>query len=317
MRYLVTGGMGFLGWAVANDLLKKGHEVVIVDNMFDPAFRTVGVHGNHGLAFHAKDCRELANPSDLDGEYEALYHFAGHYANVRSLNEPMENVAINMGGTMAALEFCKRNEIKKMMYASSSGVYGAMEVVAYAESSAPRPSTPYEVTKYAGELLCDGYCSIYGISLVAPRFFNVYGPGDLPGLYRAVIPNFFRCALRKEPLNVTGKMSSRDFTYIDDVVSAIQAGVKRIGEAPGRITLVYNIATGREMFINKLAGLIREVVKSESVIEVSDTRYWDNAPRRVGDVHKFRALFPEEAEQMRSVEKGILDAAEWYKAVCV
>jgi len=317
MRYLVTGGTGFIGGAMVNRLLHDQHKVVVVDNMFDPTFRTLADQQNRQLQLHTIDVRDLDSLLKIDGEFDAVFHYAAHYANTRSLKEPMENVSINMLGTMAILEFCRQRSVKKLVYASSSGVYGAMEIVAYSENQPPRPSTPYEVTKYSGELLCDGYCQIYDISLTAPRYFNVYGPGDVPGDWRAVIPMFFRLAKCSEPLVITGKNVSRDFTYIDDVIGGTLAGLERLSEAPARITLVYNIGTGAEVFVTSLAKKIKALVPgSKSEIVVAEQRYWDNAPRRVADCHKYQALFPAQANSMRNIDAGLRDAAPWYLDVC-
>lgn len=316
-RYLVTGGTGFLGGAMVNRLLKAGHKVVVVDNMFDPTFRMLTEQRNHQLQLHTIDVRDLDSLLALEGEFDAVFHYAAHYANTRSLAEPMLNVGINMLGTMAILEFCRQKAVKKLVYASSSGVYGAMDIVAYSENQPPQPSTPYEVTKYAGELLCDGYCKIYGISLVAPRFFNVYGPGDVPGNWRAVIPMFFQLAKNHAPMIVTGKNVSRDFTYIDDVIEGTLAGLDRLEEAPDRISLVYNIGTGQEVFIANLAKKIKEFVSgSNSEIMIEGLRSWDNAPRRVADCHKYQALFPKQANSMRKIDQGLKDATPWYLDVC-
>lgn len=317
MKCLVTGGAGFLGSAMVRKLLKDGHDVVVVDNMFDPTFRVQGGDVYGLLEFFTEDVVAL-NRLDI-GNIDCVFHFAAHYANERSLAEPMKCVMTNMLGTMAVLKFCRARDVKVLMYASSSGVYGAMDIVAYAENQPPRPSTPYEVTKYSGELLCSGFCKIYGISLVAPRFFNVYGPGDVPGKWRAVVPNFFSLALRDEPIVVTGATASRDFTYVDDVVESIMAGVKRVQEGPAQLELVYNVSTGRETFIKDLAGHIVAITGSASKVRVEEFRKWDNAPRRVGDVHKFRSLFPDIADKMVQVfgaEGGLAKSIQWYKSVC-
>ena len=316
MRAVVTGGCGFIGSGVVKHLMEDGWDVIVIDNFYDGRIRnlpSVKQGTLQILPIDVCDMAELYGPGFNNIDW--IFHIAGHYANIRSLLEPMLNIKTNMMGTMAALMFARNHNVKNFMYASSSGVYGAMDVVAYAENSQPKPSTPYECTKYAGETLCCGWGEIYKMSIVSPRFFNVYGPGDVPGEYRAVIPNFFRKALRGEEIHITGERASRDFTYIDDVVNAILAGVNRAMEMPG-LELVYNIATGRETFIVKLAEQIISMCESQSELIISEKRDWDNALRRVGDVHKFRALFPQEAASMRLVEDGLRACSVWYKEVC-
>jgi nucleoside-diphosphate-sugar epimerase len=131
-----------------------------------------------------------------------------------------------------------------------------------------------------------------------------------------VVPKFFALALRGEDIVVTGKNASRDFTYIDDVTTATLEGLKRLEEAPDRIELVYNIGTGTEVFVAKLAELIVRAVESKSSISLADKRHWDNALRRVADVHKFRALFPSIANNMLPIEEGLKKSAQWYSVVC-
>lgn len=313
-KMLVTGGTGFIGGALVQRLLTDGHEVVVVDNMFDVTSRIMKV-GNLGcFEMRSMDIRDMAGLriDDID----TVFHCAAHYANERSLEEPLLAVDVNMVGTMAVLMFCLANGVKNLVYASSSGVYGGRDIVAYSESMQPKPATPYEVTKYGAELLCSGYGSIYGISVISPRFFNVYGVGDVPGKWRAAIPNFFKAALLGEKILVTGKKASRDFTYIDDVVDAVLAGVEYVRDAPDTIELCYNISTGKEVFISDVAKMVVELTGSDSEIEIVEPRHWDNALRRVGDSHKFRALFPAEYDKMSDLKEGLLRSLDWYKTVC-
>ena len=202
------------------------------------------------------------------------------------------------------------------MYASSSGVYGDSEQLPFTEDARICPSTPYEVTKYAGEILCSGYCKIFNISLVSPRFFNVYGYGDMPGDFRAVVPNFFRLALRGDDICITGDNVSRDFTFIDDVVHGVLSGTKKALDDMSRVEIVYNISTGQETFILDLAEEIKRLIKSESKIVLGKMRSWDNAPRRVGDNTKYKKLFPGAAKNMRDVADGLVDSLKWYKGAC-
>lgn len=315
-RALVTGGMGFIGGALVRKLVQDGYRVVVMDNMLDKNLRLLDIGFNGRCSFVASDCRIPANWDELEGEFDVVFHYAAHYANTRSLEEPMTNVGINMLGTMAALKFCRDRKVPNMVYASSSGVYGSVDGAAYAENNPPRPATPYEVTKYAGELLSEGWCSVYGIGLVAPRYFNVYGPGDVPGLWRAVVPNFIRNAMHGEEIIVTGAKSSRDFTFIDDAVALTLAGLKKVSEAPTPIQLIYNVGTGHEVFIKHLADTIVKQYGSISKIVVGELRYWDNAPRRVADCHKVQALFPDEFAKMRRIDDGLHLSMGWYKGVC-
>jgi len=314
MRAVVTGGTGFIGNAIVKRLLCDGWDVIIIDNLYDPVCRSIadGFNGTYRLInMDVVDIEGL----QMDG-IDIVFHFAAHYANVRSLEEPMLNVKTNMVGTMAVLEFCRKNNVKTLMYASSSGVYGNSEQLPFTENASICPSTPYEVTKYAGEILCSGYCKIYNISLVAPRFFNVYGPGDMPGGFRSAVPNFFKKALSGNELCITGDSISRDFTFIDDVVNGVLVGAKAAKGSFSQVEYIYNISTGDEVFILDLAKEIKLLTGSTSQIVLGGMRGWDNAPRRVGDNTKFKNLFPVAANNMRDIKTGLSDSLEWYKAVC-
>ena len=314
MKALVTGGLGFIGGALVSRLLDEGWEVLVVDSMEDNVIRMPKRAKSYVFEILPGDILQLENTRIP--KVDAVFHFAAHYANEKSLVEPVKSIETNVLGTMAVLNFCRLNDVPRFIYASSSGIYGGMDVVAYSEDAKPGPKTPYEVGKYAGEVLCEGFCSIYNISLVAPRFFNVYGEGDIPGPWRAAVPMFFKKALKGEDIKVTGKNCSRDFTYIDDVIEGIMAGVARSDEAPDRISLIYNISTGTEVFIKNLALQIIDLLNSTSLITVEEARGWDNAVRRVGDTHKFRSLFPTIANSMIPIEEGLPFSLEWYKDVC-
>ena len=314
MKALVTGGAGFIGNAIVKQLLRAGWKVVVIDSLFDSTCRCIddGFEGTY--QFISMDVADMADIEIHD--IDVVYHFAAHYANVRSLKEPLLNVKTNMIGTMAVLEFCRKNKVTTLMYASTSGVYGGSERLPFSETDSICPSTPYECTKYAGEILCSGYCKIYNISLVAPRFFNVYGPGDMPGGYRSVVPNFFKKAFNNEDILITGKQVSRDFTYIDDVVNAVQAGVVGVLHNANRTESIYNIATNKEVFIIDLAEAIKRLTNSDSKIMPGEMRNWDNAPRRVGSNTLFTDLLPDAAKQMRNISDGLEDSLKWYGAVC-
>jgi len=314
MKALVTGGLGFIGSALVSRLQHEGWEVLVVDTMEDSVIRMQSRADSSIVEILPGDISRLANTHIP--KIDVVFHFAAHYANERSLAEPLKSIETNVLGTIAVLNFCRYNAVPRLVYASSSGVYGGMDVVAYSEDAKPGPQTPYEVGKYSAEVLCEGFCNIYDISYVAPRFFNVYGKGDIPGQWRSVIPLFFRSALSGMTLNVTGKTCSRDFTYIDDVIDGVMAGLQRIEEAPGRISLIYNIATGVEVFIKTAADLIVKLTGSPSEVEVKEPRNWDNALRRVGDTHKFRALFPDVANSMIQLADGLNKSLSWYMDVC-
>lgn len=313
MKAVVTGGMGFIGNALTTRLMRDGWEVIVIDTMADPYVRLT----NTGYGKFRLIKEDICFMEDWEAEgVDAVFHFAAHFANVKSLDEPMENVRVNMLGTMAVLEFCRKNKVKSLVYASSSGVYGGVDSFLYTEDMTPKPSTPYEVTKYSGEILCAGYCEIYGINFSSPRFFNVYGVGDVDGEFRCVIPNFFRKAIEGRDIVVTGEDSGRDFSYIDDVIDAVIAGYNYVDEGDSIRQITYNISTGKETKIIDLAKIIIDLVNSDSKVKIEPRRFWDNTPRRVGSTEKFAEFFEKEYKGMRDIADGLSESLSWYNSVC-
>lgn len=312
LTYLVTGGLGFIGGALAKRLSNDGGRVIILDNLEGRSVRGLPTTYGYEVEVYPFDLSEIGRLDHLEIDWVA--HFAAHYANERSLAEPIKSVTDNMVGTMHVLDFMRRKEIKKLIYASSSGVYGGKASM-YRETDLPNPSTPYEVTKYGAELLCRGFAEIYGMHLLSPRFFNLYGIGDIDQKWRAVIPKFFRLAFENKPLVVTGVDGSRDFTFIDDVVDTMCTAMKEVDETPNgeRVDRVFNIATGNEVKIVDLAAKIKDLCKSSSEIEIRPKRIWDNAPRRVGSIELFQKYYPDKFASMRGVDDGLAASFHWYQ----
>jgi UDP-glucose 4-epimerase len=327
MKVVVTGGCGFIGNALVQKLLQVDAQVTILENFegkhlrYPPASHNApgGVVGMVPIGVHEL-CRDdgklhplLAEDDVEDALMDADYfcHFAAHYANEKSLKEPIKNLVYNIVGTQSCLMLCKKFRIKNFLYASSSGVYGGRKDGYYSEEMLPAPNTPYEISKYTGELLVRGFASTYGLRAACPRFFNVYGVGDIPGRWRSVIPNFFSRATQGLPIRVTGTRASRDFTYIDDVVSILLHSMYKLSDLNDGESLVFNIATGNEVIIEDLARKIISLVPNcKSKVTVEDTRNWDNAERRRGSTEYMHYLFP--GYDMIGIDQGLHMAKDWY-----
>jgi len=309
---IVTGGFGFIGSALCRRLCDMGWEVIIFENMEGGKVRQVACAKDAVVEIRNIDVTKLDGLTEDFAHVDWFFHFAAHYANEKSLEYPITSISHNVVGTMAALKFCLRNDIGNFCYASSSGVYGGIQNLVYEKDMLPQPNTPYEVGKYSGELLSLGWGDIYDMNIVCPRFWNVYGIGDVPGRWRSVIPNFFTLASEGKDLLVTGKEASRDFTYIEDCIKGILAGVSYATNSKSRTQLVYNICNGKEVSIYGLAQKIISLCGSRSDIVVAPKRKWDNALRRVGSPKRFNSLFPGIVGLMRGIDDGLALSKDWY-----
>jgi len=271
---LVTGGAGFIGSNLSKYLARIGAKVVVIDNF------STGRKENT-LDFEKLEIK-LIN-SDISKQEETSKFFSGidfvfHQAAVpsvpRSIAEPMLTNNSNLNGTLSVLENSRLNGIKKVVYAASSSAYGDTEVLPKTESMNPSPLSPYAVQKLAGEMYCKTYFDNFGLRTTALRYFNVYGAFQDPNSeYSAVIPIFIKKALENKSITIFGDGStSRDFTFIEDVIQAnLRAAISKASDGN-----VINVAYGKRFTLDELANEIIDSVNSKSRIEY--------LPFRKGDV---------------------------------
>jgi UDP-glucuronate 4-epimerase len=227
---LVTGGAGFIGSHLVDDLLMGGWEVDVVDS-FDNSYpvslkrRNVeGSLGTRGYRIFEIDIRDAdALDRNLRSHYDAVVHLAGKAGPRQSIAEPELFEDVNVGGTRSILEFCARRSITRVVYASSSSVYGENRDLPWRETAVPMPISPYAETKLSAEDLGRRFSASHGIGFAALRFFTVFGPRQRPGLAMRL---FAQRMLRGEPVPVFGDGSARrDFTYVGDLVAGIRAAM--------------------------------------------------------------------------------------------
>lgn len=266
MALLITGSAGFIGYHLAERLLAAGERVIGIDNInsyYDPALkraRLTRLGAHPGFTFRQLDVADYegvtalveSNP-DIDG----IVHLAAQAGVRYSLSNPLVYVESNVRGQVVMLEAARGlKNLRKLIYASSSSVYGANRKQPYSvDDRADHPVSLYAATKRAGELIAESYCRSYGVSCVGMRFFTVYGPWGRPDM---ALYLFTDAILAGRPINVfnNGQMS-RDFTYIDDTVSAIAAAVRQPAGEPGEHR-VYNIGNNRpETLLDFIATLER------------------------------------------------------------
>ena len=273
---LVTGGAGFIGSHVAERLLKDGMRVRVLDNFSTGRRDNLAFAAGAGDALEVidGDLRDLATVERAVRGADVIYHQAAMRSVPRSVDDPLGANENNVTGTLHVLEAARRHGVKRVVFASSSSVYGENPELPKREDQAPAPISPYAVSKAATEHYARVWTRLYGLETVGLRYFNVFGPRQDPkSEYAAVIPRFILWALRGEPLEVHGDgQQSRDFTYIDNVVEAnILAG-----QAPDATGEAFNVGCGDRI------SLLEVVAMLESVLGHPLERR--HAPTRGGDV---------------------------------
>jgi UDP-glucose 4-epimerase len=259
MDVLVTGGAGFIGSHLVDALVERGDTVRVLDDLFS-GYRE-NVDGGVELVT-ASVADDEAVRRTIEG-VEIVFHQAAHRAVLRSVEDPLATDTANVHGTLTVLKAAVDAGVRRVVYASSSSVYGGAERLPTPETAPTAPRSPYAVSKLTGEQYCRVFSELYGLETVSLRYFNVYGPRQRPdSAYAAVIPLFIDALRRGEPPTVHGDgRQSRDFTYVSDVVAANLAAAAARGDACGG--KAYNIAAGEAHSLLDLLRILGEILGVE------------------------------------------------------
>lgn len=253
MRFLITGGAGFIGSALANRLARQGHHVRVIDDLSagDPGRLLPEVNFTRG------DVADKPKLWRLLHQVDCVYHLAARVSVPESVLYPREYNATNVGGAVALMEAMRDAGVQRVVLASSGAIYGEQPHQPVTEDMPPRPSSPYAVSKLAAEYYVHTIGRLWGIETVALRIFNAYGPGQaLPPAHAPVIPQLLQQALGDGSLVIYGEGNqTRDFVYIDDVVDALVAAAT----ARDIDQRIINVGSGRETSINELALTIERL----------------------------------------------------------
>ncbi len=252
MKIIVTGGAGFIGSHIVDALVEEGYEVHVVDNLSAGKKENV----NPKAVLHVADIREKEKLVPIFKNAKYVFHEAAFPQVQYSIENPIETNEINVLGTLSVLEASRVNKVKRVIFASSSAIYGDQEILPITESMQEvHPLSPYGAQKYIGEVYMKLYAQIYGVETVSLRYFNVYGPRQsASGAYASVIPKFIEFRKMNEPLTITGDgEQTRDFVNIKDIVSANILAMK--GDKVGNGE-VLNIGGSNQYSINYIAKLI-------------------------------------------------------------
>ena len=252
MNFLITGGAGFLGSALANRLVRNGHQVRVLDDLStgDPQALLSEAHFTRG------DVNDRPKLWTLLQDVDCVYHLAARVSVPESLLYPREYNTVNVGGTVTLMEAMRDVGVRRVVLISSGAVYGDHNVQPLRESSIPNPRSPYAVSKLAAEYYVRTIGALWKIETVALRVFNAYGPGQhIPPSHAPVIPNFLRQAFLNGTLVVHGDGSqTRDYVFVEDVVN----GMVSSSTAPAIDKTVINIGSGKETNILDLAHQVTE-----------------------------------------------------------
>jgi UDP-glucose 4-epimerase len=272
-KAIVTGGAGFIGSHVAQELVKRGYEVIIIDNLTTGKLSNIEpVLGMKNAVFVRGSVIDLPLLRRLFSGVDYVFHQAAIPSVPRSIKNPKASHVANTTGTLNVLLAARDKGVKKFVFASSSSVYGDTPVLPKIEDMTPNPQSPYAVTKLTGEYYCRVFQSVYGLNTICLRYFNVFGPRQDPNSqYAAVIPLFINNALAgRSPVIYGNGEQSRDFTFVRDIAEA------NILAAESPITGVFNIGSGTRVTINHLAQLVIRLTGNNSIkVVYQDTRPGD------------------------------------------
>jgi UDP-glucose 4-epimerase len=272
-KVIVTGGAGFIGSYISRELIKRGHQVTIIDNLTTGKLSNIeSVLGNKNANFVQGSIVDLPLLRNLFMGADYIFHQAAVPSVPRSVKNPRASHTANITGTLNVLLAARDKGVKKVVYASSSSVYGDTPTLPKVEDMTPNPQSPYAVTKLAGEYYCMVFQQIYGLNTVCLRYFNVFGPRQDPtSQYSAVIPLFANNVLAGKPPVIFGNgEQTRDFTFVRDVVEA------NILAAASPATGVFNIGSGVRVTINYLAQLVIGLAGNDTIKAIyQDTRPGD------------------------------------------
>ncbi len=306
---LVTGGAGCVGSNLVRRLSELDAKKVIILDDLSSAYEWNIPRGKNVQFIHGSILDDEMLRRAFKERPQYVYHLAAHFANQNSVDNPEKDLVVNGLGILKVLEHAQLVNVERFVYSSSGcGVYGLESKMPFEEHDISISlHTPYQVTKLLGELYTNYFHNLYELPIVNARFFNVFGPGEVPGRYRNVIPNFMYWAMNKQPLPITGDGSeTRDWTFVGDIVNGLLAmGVeeKAIGQA-------INLGSSREHRVVDMANMVNELTGNEAGIKFVERRDWDVKKRLLSSTDKARAILGYEPQT--AFEDGLELTHAWF-----
>jgi len=306
---LVTGGAGCVGSNLSRKLAELGTEKVIILDDLSSAYEWNIPRGDN-IEFISGDILDdevLKRVFKEKPQY--VFHLAAHFANQNSVDNPKKDLMVNGVGILKVLQFAHLTWVERFVYSSSGcGVYGLDSKMPFEEHDISISlHTPYQVTKLLGELYTNYFHNLYDLPIVNARFFNVFGPGEVPGKYRNVIPNFFYWSMTSQPLPITGDGSeTRDWTYVEDIVNGLLAmGIeeKAVGEA-------INLGSGQDHQVIHMANLVNELTGNSEGIAYMPRRDWDAKTKLLSSIKKAKKILGYKPKM--KFEDGLKKTHQWF-----
>ena len=308
MRYLVTGGAGFIGSNTVDELVRRGHSVVVLDDLSSGKEDNLAEIRNK-ITFIKGSITDIEVVRKAMYEAEYVLHLAARTSVPRSVKDPIETNKINIEGTLNVLVAAKELKVKRVVFAASSSAYGETPTLPKVETMQPQPISPYGVTKYAGELYGQTFGRCYGLENVALRYFNIFGPRQDPGSpYSGVLAKFCTAFLENtQPVVFGDGEQTRDFTYVEN---AVQANLLTC-EAPNVTGKVFNVGCGRRVSLNQVLEALGRLTG-----KTLEAKY---DPPRDGDIRDSQADIAQAREYLGydpqvSFEDGLARTVEWYQS---
>lgn len=312
MNIIVTGGAGFIGSHLCEKLLKLGHRILCIDNFndfYDPRIKRNNIKEilkNPNFKLFEVDILNQAEVNNIFSNYpvDLVIHLAARAGVRPSITQPLLYEKVNVIGTLNILEACKDNNVRKLIFASSSSVYGGNKKTPFSEKDrVDFPVSPYASTKRSGELICYTYYHLYKIDIICIRFFTVYGPRQRPEM---AIHKFTRKILNKEPIDIYGDGTScRDYTYIDDIINGV---INMIGKINGYE--IVNLGNSYPVKLIDLVHLIENITGIKAIINYK--------PFMPGDVFITYADISKAQKYYNyipkvTIKEGLIKFINWYK----
>jgi nucleoside-diphosphate-sugar epimerase len=306
---LVTGGAGCVGSNLTRKLSEMNAEKVIILDNLSSAYEW-NIPQAENIQFVLGD---ILNDEDLKRVFKEkpdyIFHLAAHFANQNSVDNPEKDLMVNGIGILKVLQYAQLVGVERFVYSSSGcGVYGLESKIPFREHDISiNLHTPYQVTKLLGELYTNYFHNLYDLPIVNARFFNVFGPGEVPGKYRNVIPNFFYWSMNGQPLPITGDgTETRDWTYVDDIVN----GLLSMGVVEDAIGEAINLGSGHDHRVVDMAEMLNGLSGNKSGIKYTERRDWDAKTCLLSSIRKAHDIL--RYKPKTSFSQGLKMTYNWF-----